>query len=124
MKCALPELEHLILKTSLAFLPQTATENIPLELLAKGAYFSVSFGLLRRELGECLAEPQLLLRYKGNWGGEGHGYVQTFTVSDLPEAISYVSDQKKLQNRARGREGGRENSTTFSAEVSASPKTL
>lgn len=49
-----------------------------------------------------MAEPLRLLRYKGNWGGEGHGYAQTFTVSDPAEATC-VSDLKKLQNRAGGR---------------------
>lgn len=52
-----------------------------------------------------MAEPLLLLRYKGNWGGEGHRYVQTFTVSDPSEATC-VSDLKKLQNRASRRERG------------------
>lgn len=68
MKCALPELEHLILKTSLTFLPQTTTENIPLELLAKGAYFSESLGLLRREPGGVLGRAIAAAEVQGQLG--------------------------------------------------------
>lgn len=56
------ELENLILKTSLTFLLQITTKNVPVELLAKSPYFFVSFVLLRWELGEHLVEPLLLMR--------------------------------------------------------------
>lgn len=77
---------------------------MPLELLAKSAYFSVSFGLLRWEVGGALSRATASDEVKGEGGqeGEGHGYVQTFTVSDRYETTSYVFDLKKLQKERIG----------------------
>lgn len=41
---------------------------------------------------------------EGGQKSEGHGYGQTFTVSDISEATSYIFDLKKLhKERRRGR---------------------
>lgn len=74
--------------------------------LAKSAYVSASFGLLRWEVGGALSRATASDEVKGEGGreGEGHGSVQTFTVSDISEATSDVFDLKKLQKeRAGGR---------------------
>lgn len=50
---------------------------MPLELLAKSAYFSVNFGLLRWEVGGALSRATASDEVKGEGGqeGEGHRYV-------------------------------------------------
>lgn len=76
---------------------------MPSVLLAKSAY-SVSFGLLRWEVGGELSRATASDEVKGEGGqeGEGHRYVQTFTVSDTSEAMSYIFDLKKLQKERTG----------------------
>lgn len=72
-------------------------------------------------MGGALSRATASDEVKGEGGqeGEGHGYVQTFTVSDISEATSYVFDLKKLQKERTGER--KENNTTFLAEASASP---
>lgn len=103
MKCTFPELENLS-KTSFTFFAQITTKHVPLVLLAQSAYFSVSFGLLRWEVGGALSRATASDEVKGEGGrgGEGHGSVQTFTVSDISEATSDVFDLKKLQKERTG----------------------
>lgn len=66
--------------------------------------FLLSFDLLRWEVGGALSRATASDEVKGEGGqeGEGHESVQTFTVSDISEATSYVFDLKKLQKERTG----------------------
>lgn len=55
-------------------------------------------------MGGTLSRATASDEVKGEGGqeGEGHESVQTFTVSDISEATSYVFDLKKLQKERTG----------------------
>lgn len=55
-------------------------------------------------LGRAAASDEV--KGEGGQEGEGHGYVQTFTVSERSETTSYVLDLKKLQREEKGRKEG------------------